>query len=148
MKLSKHFTLQEFCNTSYSNYIEDNLEYGKQNLETLSELAELLESARTLLGDVPIIINSGVRCPSLNTKVGGSATSQHCKCEAVDFTPRNMTVAEAFDILKNGLDSWGQLIDEKVGSSSWIHLSLGEPYRDAAKCNQAYIYDGKTYTKV
>lgn len=44
---------------------------------------EVLQPLRTAWGK-PLIINSGYRCPELNSAVGGAVTSQHIKGEAAD----------------------------------------------------------------
>ena len=49
-------------------------------------LIELLEQLRTKLGNVPIHINSGYRCPKHNAEVGGVANSQHVFGNAADIT--------------------------------------------------------------
>ena len=45
-------------------------------MEIIAE--EVFEPLRAWVGG-PIKINSFYRCPELNTAIGGSATSQHCK---------------------------------------------------------------------
>ena len=147
MNLSEHFTLEELAITSHKNLAKGNLEYAKKYSWKLQTLAKyILEPCRELCG--PLIVNSGCRCPELNTKVGGNAKSQHCLCEAADLTPTKMSVKEAFDKIRNSGVPYGQLILETVGGKTWIHISLGVPFREASKCGQTYIYDGKTYKVV
>ncbi len=52
------------------------------NLKAL--VTEVLEPARQRLG-IPIMVNSGYRCPKHNALVGGVANSQHMKGEAADI---------------------------------------------------------------
>jgi hypothetical protein len=54
------------------------------NLKAL--VTEVLEPARQRLG-IPIMVNSGYRCPKHNALVGGVANSQHMKGEAADIAP-------------------------------------------------------------
>jgi uncharacterized protein YcbK (DUF882 family) len=51
-------------------------------METIAE--EVFEPLRTYVGG-PIKINSFFRSPELNTAIGGSKTSQHCKGQAMDI---------------------------------------------------------------
>lgn len=44
--------------------------------------------------ELPIVINSGFRCPSLNELVGGKESSQHLIGRAADFTILGMAVRE------------------------------------------------------
>ena len=48
------------------------------------DLVERLQSIRDIMGK-PIHINSGVRCPHHNAKVGGSGESEHITGDAVDI---------------------------------------------------------------
>ncbi|MDD4515985.1 D-Ala-D-Ala carboxypeptidase family metallohydrolase [Massilibacteroides sp.] len=86
VRLSAHFRLEEFT------YSRVAIEYGIINspppeaIEALRCLCvRLLEPIRTHCGDCPIHILSGYRCPALNKRVGGVATSQHLKGEAADL---------------------------------------------------------------
>lgn len=147
-KLTEHFTLEELCATTHTGFLAKNLEYGKSKQGTLLVLARFMEDVRRLLGDVPIIINSAVRCPELNKAVGGSIYSQHLLCQAVDFTPTNHSLEEAVEILRKYLPMWGQIILERAGGKKWLHISLGYPYRAKAKCKQVLKYDGKGYVNI
>ena len=53
-------------------------------------LIELLEQLRAKIGDAPIHINSGYRCPKHNKEVGGVANSQHVFGNAADITVPNV----------------------------------------------------------
>jgi zinc D-Ala-D-Ala carboxypeptidase len=147
-KLTEHFTLEELCATIHTGFLAKNLEYGKSKQGTLLVLARFMEDVRRLLGDIPIIINSAVRCPELNKAVGGATTSQHCLCQAVDFTPTNHSLEEAVEILRKYLPMWGQIILERAGGKKWLHISLGYPYRPLNKCKQVLKYDGKNYINI
>ena len=81
--------------------------------ESILALGEdVLDPARELLG-MPVVVNSGFRCPLHNQTVGGvggsgsSRTSQHVKGEAADVTCKdNRRLAQI--IVKNG--KWDQMI--------------------------------------
>lgn len=53
----------------------------------------VLDPIRDYVG-LPILINSGYRCPSLNELVGGEGSSQHLIGQAADFTVPGMMVRE------------------------------------------------------
>lgn len=77
MKLSKHFDSSEFachCGCDYLNYGAD----------VSPALIQVLEKIRHRLGDIPLEINSGVRCPSHNYDVGGVSNSRHVYGDAAD----------------------------------------------------------------
>lgn len=142
VQLSQHFTLDELVATSRTKYAEQNREYGIKNIMKLKEHAEFLETVRKLLG-CSMLITSSVRCPELNTAVGGVATSQHMKCEASDFIPSNMTVPDAFYKIFQSKLSFDQLILEEVGGKQWVHISnVGVLNR-----REALVYNGKKYVK-
>lgn len=76
--------------------------------------------------NTPIAINSFYRSKKLNSIIGGSSTSQHCKGEALDIDDSlgGVTNKEIFDYIKNNLE-FDQLIVEFPidGKPSWIHVS-------------------------
>jgi hypothetical protein len=93
----------------------------------------------------------------LNKRVGGSERSQHLKCEAADISPKGPdteeTVTAAWGKLakavREGRVKVGQLILEsesqgREGRVWWIHVSLGAPHRNPARCGEvASLIDGK-----
>jgi hypothetical protein len=91
-------------------------------------LAEkIFEPIREHFG-VPIHISSGYRSKELNAKIGGSATSQHCKGQAVDIDMDNstngVTNADVFNFIKDNLP-FDQLIWEfgNEDNPDWVHVS-------------------------
>lgn len=56
--------------------------YARENMEAL--VCEVLDPARERLG-MPIVVNSGYRCPKHNAAVGGVTNSQHLRGEAADI---------------------------------------------------------------
>jgi hypothetical protein len=143
MNLSPHFTLSELTRTSS----------GIANVPTDAEVKALEALATTLLEPVrakfgPVSIHSGYRGPAVNAAIGGSKTSQHMKGEAADF---HCPAAKLEDIMRwivieSGL-KYGQVILEghTAGEPTWIHLSLGAPWRVGSQCQQALTFDGKGY---
>jgi hypothetical protein len=70
--------------------------------------------------------NSFYRSPKLNTAIGGSATSQHVRGEAIDLDSKdNAFNKDIFDYIVKNLD-FDQVIAEypdKEGKPSWVHVS-------------------------
>jgi hypothetical protein len=144
MTLSPHFTLSELTRTSS----------GLANGPTDAEVKALGELCTTLLEPVrakfgPVSIHSGYRGPAVNAAIGGSKTSQHMKGEAADFHCPGATLEHVMRwiVVESGL-SYGQVILEghTKGEPTWIHLSLGAPYRLGSSCMQALVFDGKSYS--
>jgi uncharacterized protein YcbK (DUF882 family) len=123
MNLSRHFTLQEFLASDYA------ARHGIDNTPTpeiegaLLNTAAGMERVRAVLQQ-PIHINSGYRCPKLNSAIGGKPSSQHTKGEACDFicpefgTPFQVARAIAAKAHEVGFD---QLIYE---FGQWVHCSF------------------------
>lgn len=94
----------------------------------------------------PIYISSFYRSPELNTAIGGSKNSQHCKGEALDIDDvfGTVTNADIFNYIKERLD-FDQLIWEfgDDQNPAWVHVSyrLGNNRRRILK---AYKSQGKT----
>jgi hypothetical protein len=103
-------------------------------------MAGLLEPIRLRWGVVEV--HSWFRFPLLNAAVGGEPSSQHPKGEATDFHARACSVDRLFRWIRyeSGL-KWGQLILEPRGAGvdTWVHLSLGVPFRPAASCGQVLV---------
>ena len=76
---------------------------------------------------LPIIINSGFRCPSLNELVGGKDSSQHLTGQAADFTVIGMTVRDHKDLAYWCADNidFNQLI--VYSKRKFIHISYVSP---------------------
>ena len=87
MKLTEHFTLEEFQRSAKAAElgIENRVPEGLvANLRHLCE--EVLEPLREHFGEA-VYVTSGYRCPQLNKAVGGVANSQHMRGEAADICP-------------------------------------------------------------
>lgn len=125
MKLSDHFTLDEFTfsQTAVRNNINNNPSQSVKN--NLRVLAQNLEKIRTFLGH-PLRISSAFRCMELNRKVGGSVNSAHMDGLAADFT------CEAFgkpiDIVK-ALYKSGIKVDQVIEEGKWVHVSFDPKMR-------------------
>ena len=147
-KLAKNFTFGELTTTSRKELAAKNAAEAVDFLDAGKALAAMLQAVRDHFGK-PVKVHSGFRGRTLNAAVGGADTSQHLTFQAADFHVEGVELVDVFDwIRKSSGLAFGQVILE--GSSpanpTWIHLSLGEPWRPAAKCRQALRYDGKRYS--
>ena len=124
MKLTKHFTLEEFTRSSTAkargidNTVPEKLIPALRNL-CVTVLEPLREQAKE-----PVEISSGYRCPELNHVVGGKNTSQHMKGEACDIYVEDVEkLRKWFAILMDG--DFDQLIFERNRRTEhcWIHVS-------------------------
>ena len=121
MKLTQHFSLEEFCVSEVA------LREGIDNtpppevVANLRRLAKLMEKVRAVLKK-PMRITSGYRSAALNARVGGSKTSAHLDGRAADFicptfgTP--YAVAKKIDAARLGFD---QMIHEY---GRWVHIAV------------------------
>ena len=123
-KLTPHFTLEELTRTDYKELKELNYQEGLKIKDKLVKLAEFAESVRAVL-DCPLTVTSAFRCEKLNTKIGGSAMSQHLFAEAIDIIPMKMSAFEAFSKIMISSIAYGQMILEKRGNGYLIHISMG-----------------------
>ena len=118
------------------------------NMELVAE--EVFEPLRSYVGG-PIKINSFFRCPELNTAIGGSHKSQHCKGQAIDIDDNYGRVnnAEMYHFIKEHLD-FDQLIWEfgDDDNPNWVHVSYVSQEDNRNKCLKAYRDKGKTKYKV
>ena len=149
--ISKHISYKEgvHSNTAIRRGI-DNTPTDDQLyfMEIVAE--EVFEPLREWVGG-PIKINSFYRCPELNTAIGGSATSQHCKGQAMDIddTFGKATNAEMYNWIKENLD-FDQMIWEfgDDDNPNWVHVSYVSPEKNRNRCLKAYKENGKTKYKV
>lgn len=142
-RLAPNFTLAEFVRTNHRSLYEANAAEALGYLEPLRETAAMLQLIRNRFGR-PVILHSGFRGEALNTAIGGSSTSQHRKGEAADFHVHGVGLYEVFAWVRDesGLP-YGQLILEGSipDQPTWLHLSLGEPWRALDRCRQAMTWD-------
>lgn len=150
VQLSPNFDLYELTRTDVRSLQERNLVMGVAKSATLHALAAMLEKGRALLGGHPWVVHSGFRCRELNQLIGGSPSSQHLLAEACDFHVIGVPLREAFERLHAAKEQipYGQLILEGHNGTdyTWIHASLGAPWRDPSKCGETGLFDGRHYT--
>lgn len=143
MRLAPNFTFAEMVTTNHRSLYEQNAIEAMDRLDALRVTAQMLQAVRNHYGR-PLVVNSGFRGPTLNAAVGGSKTSQHMKGEAADFKIPGVSLYEVFRWIRDdsGLP-YGQVILEGSipDQPTWIHLSLGEPWRDPSRCRQPMTWD-------
>lgn len=95
-------------------------QFIRDNIVSLVD--HVLDPIRDHVG-LPILINSGFRCPSLNELVGGKESSQHLTGRAADFTVIGMTVRDHKDLAYWCADNinFDQLI--VYSKRKFIHIS-------------------------
>jgi uncharacterized protein YcbK (DUF882 family) len=84
-KLSKNFTWSEITKSDVATRYR--IQNAITDWDVRDNIIALVENVLQPLRDAwgqPLFINSGYRCKELNAKVGGVATSQHCKGQAAD----------------------------------------------------------------
>lgn len=145
-QLSKNFSLAELTYSSTAvNKGIDNTPSADiiANMQILVD--NVLQPLREQLGK-PLKINSGYRSPAVNTAVGGSATSDHCKGQAADIEIAGMANGDLAEYIKDNF-KFTQLILEfytqGLPNSGWVHVSYNP---DNLKCQvlTAVKQNGKT----
>ena len=150
-KLAPNFTFGEMTFTKQDALLAQNREEALLYLDNGRATAAMMQVVRDHFG--PVNVHSGFRGATLNGATSGaSKTSQHMKFQACDFDVPGRTLREVFDwIRKESKLKYGQVILEgrtPGGPPTWVHLSLGEPWRSAKLCRQQLTFDGKTWKNV
>lgn len=130
MKLTPHFSLDEFIqsNTAHQHGISN--EPTPAHLENIRQVAAALEVVREMFGGRAVVISSGYRNPQVNRLVGGVANSAHALGFAADFHVAGFSDLEVARRIRDqgrnhGL-RWDQLIYER---GRCVHLSVGPQFR-------------------
>lgn len=126
MKLSANFSVSELTRSQTATRKGIDNSPNDEQLENLKDLCEnVLQPIRDHFGK-PVRISSGLRVPELNTAIGGSATSDHCKGMAADIEIPGVDNKELAEWIGETLE-FRQLILEfyTVGTpdSGWVHVS-------------------------
>jgi len=153
MQITRHFSFNEMTGTTHREYLELNqgIIRDRSLLAAGNALCtQLLEPIRVGMDHSPLIVHSGYRCEGLNQAVGGSEFSQHRHFQAADFH----VIGEDLDIVFNWIRrsdlKFGQLILEgwSQDNPTWIHISLGHPFRLEAYCNQVMTMKAGEYIPI
>lgn len=141
MKLSEHFTLEEFT------FSQTAVRFGIDNtpsqavIKNMTNLCEyILEPIRRRI-DKPLFISSGYRSPALNRAIKGAKNSQHITGHAADISVSGMSTEELYQWVKKSHLYYDQIINE---FNSWVHVSFSSIARleamRATKVNGRTIY--------
>lgn len=128
-----NFTMSELIHSDKANLHKiNNVPTDPKILDNMLNLIiYCLQPLRNKVGK-PIIISSGYRCEKVNKLVDGVSNSQHRTGQAVDFTIKGMSVAQAVEYIKISGIEFDQLINEY---GAWVHISYykGHNRRDVRK---------------
>ena len=149
--ISKHISYKEGVYSNTATRVGINNDPNDEQLENMELIArEVFEPLRVWVGG-PIKINSFFRSPELNTAIGGSGKSQHCKGQAIDIddTFGKATNAEMYYWIKENLD-FDQMIWEfgDDENPNWVHISYVSPRENRNRCLLAYKENKKTKYKI
>lgn len=124
MKLTEHFSIEEFERSGYAQEHQLDNKVPRELIPSLCNLcAKVLEPLRKHAGK-PVIISSGYRSPELNQAVGGVVTSQHLKGEAADIHLNSLTEGREWFKWIQTHCTFDQLIwDSDKTGAHWIHVS-------------------------
>ncbi len=127
MRLTPHFELEEFTQSSTALRLGIDNTPGPEIVKRLKVVAEKLEVIRqaAFLQSNAIIISSGYRSPHLNRVVGGSKNSAHIWGWAADIKVRGFTALELARIIQDSGIEFDQLIQE----GTWVHVSFDPKMR-------------------
>ena len=148
VRLSTNFSLQEYTKSQTATRQGLDNTPNEAHMTSATALFEnVVQKVRDNFGVT--VINSGYRGPALNTAVGGSTNSQHCKGEAVDIECPGTGNYDVAKWIEDNLD-FDQLILEfytpGIPDSGWVHVS----YKAEGNRKQsltAMKEDGKTVYK-
>ena len=126
MQITRNFSLDEFVKSETATKHNIDNTPPQNVINNIVSLCGLLQKIRDKYGK-PMHINSGYRCPKLNSKVGGSKTSQHMNGSAADISVGSAKQnKELFDFIvkmaNNKEIQFRQLIDEY--EYKWMHLAI------------------------
>jgi len=149
MKISEHLDLSEVTRSETAKRKGVSNEPTPEHLENFKKLAEnVFEPIRKHFG-VPIHISSGYRSKALNAAIGGSATSQHCKGEAIDIdmdgSSKGVTNKMVFDYIKANI-KFDQMIWEFGTDTApdWVHVSYSSDGKQRGQILKAVKSNGAT----
>lgn len=139
MRLSKNFTLEEFL---LSQTAERNGIDMTPPPEIIENLQALVHGCMQPLRDevnASIFISSGWRPLELNTKIGGSKTSEHINGNACDFSVSRISPFNVCELIVSMDLPYDQVIHE---FGRWVHLGVRDILRGQELT--AHRRDGKT----
>ena len=147
MKLSENLDLSEVTRSESAKRNGISNTPTPEHIENLKALAENIFQPIRDHFKKPIRISSGYRSKELNAKVGGSATSQHSKGQAIDLDNdgTDITNRQIFDFVKDNLN-FDQLVYEfgDDDNPNWVHISYNRNGQQRGQVLKAYKLNGQT----
>ena len=116
--MTPNFTLAELTVTDHREFKN---EPNPTEIKNLQRLAGLLEQVKSVLGGVPIMVNSAFRSKEVNDAVGSKDTSQHRLGCAADIRVPSMAPDAVVKAIIAAKLPYDQLIRE---FDSWTHISI------------------------
>ena len=149
MNLSKNFTLHEMTKSDTALRKGLDNDPDEQQISNLTRLCEeILQPVRENFG--PTKVNSGFRHPDVNSAVGGSKTSDHCKGMAADIEVPGVANADLAQWIIDNCE-FRQVILEfytpGIPDSGWVHVSFN-PDDNKKQVLTAMKENGRTVYKV
>jgi|TARA_R100000084_G_scaffold54098_1_gene22745 hypothetical protein len=147
MRISKHISYKEAVHSATAKRRGIKNVPNEDQLDNMYRVAEFIfEPLRLYVGGA-IKITSFFRSEELNTAIGGSTKSQHCKGQAIDIDDvfGYKTNYEMFTYIRENLD-FDQLIYE-FGSNDnpdWVHCSYVSKKENRNRVLRAIRENGKT----
>ncbi len=151
MKISDHITYAEAIHSNTAKRKSIDNTPSQTQVDAMKLIAEkIFEPLRKWVGG-PIKVNSFFRSVTLNETIGGVASSQHCKGQAIDIDDvyGYKSNAEMYKWVQENLD-YDQMIWE-FGTDTqpnWIHISYVSKEENRNKCLKAYKEHSRTKYKV
>jgi hypothetical protein len=137
VNLSENFTLEEMTHTG-TGLPNQALGPIVANLQRLC--GEFLEPLRAVAG--PLHVNSGFRCPAVNSEVGGAGNSAHLSGRAADIVSSSHTAEQLFNLARN----LGLPYDQLIWEPTWVHIGIAaEGVEPRQECLKATRVNGKMH---
>lgn len=143
MRLSTHFTLEEFCFSQTATRLGIKNVPDDKTITNLKAVAKQLEFIRNTLGELPIRISSGYRCLALNRAIGSGDSSAHVLGWAVDFTCASFGTPT--EVAKKILEA-GYKFDQLIDEGTWVHISF-DPKMRGDVLTAKFVAGKAMYTK-
>jgi len=134
--MTPNFTLAELTVTDHREFKN---EPNPSEIANLQRLAGLLEQVKSVLGGVPIMVNSAFRSKQVNDAVGSKDTSQHRLGCAADIRVPAMTPDQVVKAVIAAKLPFDQLIRE---FDRWTHISVPNNPKGKPR-GQVLIIDSK-----
>lgn len=129
MKLTEHFSLEEFTLSSTALALGIENKPTPEHMKNLRNLAKRMEEVRALFDSV-IEITSAYRNPEVNKAVGGVKNSAHAVGHAADFHVHGLHDLEAAKRIRDSDLTFDQLIYEL---NRCVHISFDPKMRQQVK---------------